>query len=376
MAIDYLEIRDINREIIGVIDTAKSIIWHTVYYGVGDFEIYAKSTSQNIYLLQQDRYVTIQDRDDIGIIESVNIIDNLEDGGMIIATGRFAKSLLERRIIYNLSGKTNTATILRGNVEQNIRQVVSDNAINCSFDNRRNMPILELGTLSNIPDIIVDDSGNAAQKQVSYDNLLEYTDGVLQEYELSAKVYLDTDTVQKKLKYRVEKGIDRSIDNVLGLEPVIFSKEFDNLLESNYLYDTTLEKNTALIGGAGEGKDRFYAIVIPSETGLARREMFVDGSSINKKYTEGETEKEYPDATYSAMLKTLGRQTIAPLNVIETFSGTINVTNGNYILNRDFELGDIVTVQDNKINKYINVRINEVTEVQDENGYTVEAKYA
>lgn len=43
--IEYVEVRSAStREIIGIIDNSKSIIWHDVYYGVGDFEIYAPCT--------------------------------------------------------------------------------------------------------------------------------------------------------------------------------------------------------------------------------------------------------------------------------------------------------------------------------------------
>lgn len=126
MAIEYVEIRDINREIIGVVDTANSIIWHEVYFGVGDFEIYAKATPEHLFLLVEDRYVTRPESDNVGIIEKIVIADNIQDGKMIVATGRFAKSILERRLIYKLSGKTNTPTILRGNVEENIRRVIAE----------------------------------------------------------------------------------------------------------------------------------------------------------------------------------------------------------------------------------------------------------
>lgn len=376
MAIEYVEIRDINREIIGIVDTAKSLIWHEVYYGVGDFEIYAKATPEHLFLLVEDRYITRPESNNVGIIEKINIVDDLQDGRMIIATGRFAKSILERRLIYNLSGKTNKPTILRGNVEVNVRNVVSANAINCAFDSKRNISMLELGTLSQIPDIIVDDAGNAAEKQVSYQNLLEYTDGVLQEYGLSAVVLLDTDNVAKKLKYVVLKGVDRSADNTAGLNPIIFSKEYDNLTDSEYSFDTSTERNVALIGGEGEGLQRFYSLIAPNINGLARRELFVDASSINKKYKDdSDVEHEYTDAQYKTMLDTLGKQTLAPLIPTEIFNGTINVTSGNYILNRDFWLGDIVTVQENSLGLYINVRITETTEIQDENGYKVEVKY-
>lgn len=164
----------------------------------------------------------------------------MQDGFMIVASGRFAKSILDRRQIYQLSGTSNTATILRGNVETNIRSLVSNNAINCPFDARRNISILRLGALANIPAIIVDENGNPAQKQVSYQNLLEYSDEVLEEYGMAARVGLNDDT--KNLEYIVYTGSDRSASNESGNEPVIFSAEFDNLTASEYMFDITPKK--------------------------------------------------------------------------------------------------------------------------------------
>lgn len=373
--IKYVEIRDASREIIGIVDTAKSIIWHAVWFGVGDFEIYAPATAANLALLQVNNYVTRNDTIDVGIIETINIADSIQDGAMITASGRFAKSILDRRHIYKLSGNTNTATILKGNVEIAVRQVIKDNAISCSFDSSRNIAELGLGALANIPAVIVDENGKAAEKQVSFDNLLTYTDGVLQEYGLSAYIQINFNAA-KKLLYFVKQGTDRSVDNTNELDPVIFSKDFDNLISSEYLYDTQTEKNTALIGGEGEGLDRYYTLLKSSKKGLARRETWVNASSLSKKYKDDQDQEQtYTDAQYSAMLISQGKQTLAPLIITETFNGSLDVTNGNYRLNRDFELGDIVTVEEKSINKYINVRIAETTEVQDENGYTVDAKY-
>ena len=371
--IEYVEVRNADFNIIGIIDNASSIIWHSVYYGVGDFEIYIKVTQRILDMLQIGYYITRSNDIEVGIIEAINITDNLQDGKMIVATGRFAKSILDRRHIYKLSGTVNTPTILRGNVEKSIRQTVSDNAISCT-DTRRNIPVLELGALANIGKIIVDDAGAAAQKQVSYQNLLSYTDGVLQEYEMASIVVLDTE--RAKLQYLVYAGADRSVTNGEGNAPIIFSKEFDNLSDSTYTYDTTAEKNTALIGGAGEDISRFYVLLAGSETGLARRETWIDASSVNREYDNESGEKTaYSDSVYTEMLKTEAMQGMEEMKTVESFSGTIDITNGNYVYNRDFALGDVVTVQDNDIGKYVNVRILEVTEVQDENGYTIEAKY-
>jgi len=458
--INFVEIRNAERVTIGIIDTANSVIWHSKFYGVGDFEIYAQATEKNLELLQVGNYVTRQDNEEVGIIESITVDFTIQSGYMITATGRFAKSLLDRRIIYKLSGNTNTPTILRGNVEIAVRQTVLDNAISCSFDSRRNIPILGLAALKNLTPVIVDSSGNAAQKQVSYQNLLEYTDSVLQEYGLSARViYNDSN---KMLLYAVNQGTDRSTDNTDGNEPIVFSIEYDNLNSSNYLYDETSLKNAALIGGAGQDLERFYSLLTGGKSGLQLREMFVDASSqsrtikasaLQTAYPSGtftglnfvvggviyatlvlkldteyslstlqdtfptgsvsgtafkvggvtyatavygkentyiltavgykayldakgtDADYEYTAARYTMILNQQGSEKLQDKIVNETFKGDINVSFGVWRYGEDYFLGDIVTVQDNYINKYINTRITEVTEVQDENGYSVDVVF-
>ena len=368
--IDILEIKNTDRVTVGVIDVANSIIWRSVYYGVGDFEIYIKLTAENVALLKKDYYVTRPNNDEIGIIENIAFTFDMTNGYMMTVTGRFAKSLLDRRIIYKLSETVNTPTILRGNVEIAVRQTVLDNAIDCGFDSRRNMPILGLAALNNLTPIIVDENGNPAQKQVSYQNLLSYTDEVLTEYGLSSRIIINNSN--KKLLYSVFQGTDRSVDNSDGNAPIIFSVDYDNLNSSNYFYSETALKNSALIGGAGQDLERFYTLLSQGKTGLALREMFVDASSINRTYTDAQDqEQQYTNAQYREMLNQKAQQEFKQHIINETFTGDVNATFGAWIYGRDYFLGDIVTVQDNNIGKYANVRISEVTEVQDENGYTL-----
>lgn len=130
-----------------------------------------------------------------------------------------------------------------------------------------------------------------------------------------------------------------------------------------------------MIGGAGEDIQRFYTVLYGSFSGLDRRETWVDAASVNRKYKDGETEREYTEAQYREMLETKGKQELAKHIETETFDGTLNVTGGVWRLNEDYFLGDIVTIQDNKLGKYMDVRITESIEAQDENGYTVSLTY-
>ena len=374
MIIEYVEVRNSNLETIGIIDTAASIIWHKVYYGVGDFEIYAQATATHVDLLQRGNYITRLNDDEIGIIETVEINRDSQDGLTITASGRFAKCLLDRRVIYTLSGKTNKATVLTGNVESAARALVANNAISCSFNTNRNISLLQLGAHSGSTKIIVDQDGQPTQKQVANDNLLTYTDALLQEYLMSAKIVLSAD--ESKLQYKCFEGIDRSMNNPSGIESIIFSPEFDNLSESDYLSDERKVRNAALIGGEGEGLDRFYSAIEGTESGINRREIFIDASSIAQKYEDDNNEEHsYTDEEYKEMLDSRGKMQLSQLIQVDAFSGTINTAFGNWLLDRDYSLGDIVTIQNNEIGIYANVRIIETTEVQDANGYNVSLNY-
>lgn len=374
--IDYIEVLDTTKTAIGIIDIAKSIIWHDVYFGCGDFEIYVQANEQTVELLQIGNYVTRNDTNDVGIIEKINSTFDLQDGYMLIASGRFAKSILDRRLIYRLSGNTNRPTVLSGLVEVAARKLVQDNAINCTFNTKRNIPSLVLGQLKGFQAKIIDENGNNADKQVSYQNLMLYTDELLQEYGLAAKITINDSN--KNFLYTVYTGTDRSTNNTGGYQPIILSTDYDNLNSSNYSYDETDMRNAVLIGGEGEGLDRFYTLLDYNKQGLELRELFVDAGSINRKYKEegSDTEQTYTTAQYTALLKQQGQASLNELQaLIEQFNGDVNVTYGKWVFNRDYFIGDIVTIQDNKINKYINCRITETTEVQDENGYSVDVLF-
>ena len=369
--IEYVEIRDENTDLLGIIDTAQSIIWHSVYYGVGDFEIYVAALPEIVELLQEGRYVTRIDNNEVGIIETLDIFDDPTSGTMITASGRFAKSMLDRRLIYNLSGTVNSPTIISGNVETEVRRLVTENAIACAFDSRRNIPVLALGELAGLPHIIVDEIGQATQKQVSYQNLLTFTDLLLEEYGLAATVILDADA--RLLRYVIYEGTDRSVDNDDCDEPITFSKEFDNLTAANYHFSNQLEKNVALIGGEGEGLERFYSLLAGNQAGLERRELFVDAGSVNRTYKdENEEEQNYDDDAYRAMLDAAGRQTLTEHKAEETLLGTVDVINSSVVYNVDFFLGDVVTMQSDELGRYINERLRDVLERQDGDGYTIE----
>lgn len=376
--IEFLEIRDSTRKLVGVIDTAKSIIWEAEYYGAGRFEIYAPLTDNSKALLQMGNYVTRRDEENAGIIEAVQYTDSVQDGVMIIASGRMLKSIFDRRLVYRLNGNTINPVRISGNLASAIQGVVRAHA-GAGASAARNMGVT-IGSNGGITKTITaaTEQGDESSRQSSYKGLLEFTDAILQEYECGALMRIDPDSLQ--MIYDLYEGQDRSVGNTAGNTPITFSQDFENLLKAEYTVDTTALKNWALIGGEGEGLARFFATYAQSNlTGLQRREVFVDASSIPRKYqTDGsETEQEYTPAQYTTMLVGQAQTDLKELITTETFTGEINLTYSPYKYgkNADFWLGDLVTIQDNVLGLYTTVRILKATEVQDDSGYLLTLEY-
>jgi hypothetical protein len=185
------------------------------------------------------------------------------------------------------------------------------------------------------------------------------------------------DESTKKLQYAVYTGMNRSNGNTDGNNPIVFSQDFDNLISSDYQISNMEWKNAALIGGQGEGTERFCVLMVDStQTGINRREVFIDSSSQSKTYkNNSDQEVEYTDSEYTQLLITDAMQKISEFKEIESFSGEIDITNSIYKFNRDFYLGDLVTIQDNQIGVYQTVRIIKATEVQDDNGYILSVEF-
>lgn len=372
--IEYLEIRDESRKLVGVIDDAKSVIWNPEYYGAGTFEIYAPLTENDKELLKTGYYITRRDDVQVGIIEAIDYTDSVQDGAMILAAGRMAKSVLDRRIVYNLSGNRNAPTRISGNVAAAVQKVVKNHA-GSGASAARNMGILQ-GSNGGITKTITTAAGNPTSRQTSYGGLLEWTDSVLQEYGCGSYISINSNLA---LVYNCFEGVDRSVGNTAGNTPIIFSQDFDNLVSAEYTHDTATEKNAALVGGEGEGMERFCVEISESNlTPWTRRETFIDASSQSQTYQDDSgNEKTYTATEYAEMLTSQGMAELSELSITETFTGELNAAFSPYQYgkDKDFWLGDIITIRDNKLGLYMNVRVLKALEVQDDSGYLLSIEY-
>ena len=335
-----------------------SEIWgELAYYGVGEFEVYTRATERALASLKNGNYIRIPNKPHLWLIERVNPSYDAERGLMISASGRQAKQILGKRII-------NAQTQLATDLQAAVLNLVSKHAGAGASASRRIVGLSTGGTLSQA----------IGETQVSYKNLLTYTDELLKTYESGAELTI----TGVNLLYRIYKGIDKT-------EDIIFSQTFDNLLSSDYSIDESNYRNFALIGGQGEGAERILDTVnLENKTGIDLCEMFVDAKDISSKYIDDNGQEQELDltkasdlATYKSWLRERGRSTLAEYIRVETFDGTIDTTNTAYTFGRegDYYLGDRVRVQDNRLGVYITPRILKFTFNQTTEEYTEKIEY-
>ncbi|WP_317300867.1 siphovirus ReqiPepy6 Gp37-like family protein [Allobaculum stercoricanis] len=327
---------------IDIVDNATSVIWNKRYFEAGDFEIYISSNEKTAESLKKRYFVMRQDDDMICMITHVEYKDDHENGNFKIVSGQSVEALLKRRIVWQQTSSKSSET-----VEQFIRRLIDENAINPT-DTKRKIPFLELGELKGFAEKL--------DKQLTGDNLLDAIVELCKAYEYGFKITLEN----KKLKFELYKGIDRSY-NQSTLPFVTFSDAYDNLIDSQYIYDENDAKNVALVAGEGEGLDRRTASV-GEASGIDRQEIFVDARDISS------NNGEVTESDYIAQLQEKGKENIVSYE--ETFESTVE-SQTDYIYKKDWNLGDIVNHENTSWNLFVTPRIVEVLECEDENGHSV-----
>lgn len=346
--ISYVEVRDkYSRLPFAAVEPVEC--WFELsFYGLGEFEVYTRATAPALAALQNGNYITIPHKPFIWLIEAVERTYKAGHGYMISARGRQAKAILGKRII---GAQTQLADDLTSAVFDLIRKNAGEEATAAR----------KIEGLSELTSAVVQ---KITETQVSFRNLREYTDELLQAYEKGAEL---TITDAAAFRYNLYEGVDRSAE-------IIFSQTFDNLLSSSYSVNTAALRTFALIGGQGEGTARILQEydAAPSMRGIDRAEIFVDAKDISSKYTAADgTEQELDLSTaaglntYKAWLTERGKAKTAETAQIDVFEGEIDTEQTPYKFGEDFYLGDRVRVQDDFLGVYITPRVLKITMRQD-----------
>lgn len=329
-----------------IIDSYESVIWNIQFFDFGEFVLTVPRTKKNIRLLKKDVYL-VRDFDmtssafyNVMIIEKVETEYEIEKGWIITVSGKGLKSLLRRRVIWNQAN-------YNGNVEQGIRQAVTDNAINPTASGRK-ITGLALGPVKNI--------AGTFEAQLCGENLGEWLVETGTAYGIGWDIYIYNGSYIFELK----TGTDRSTAQS-DRDPVIFSPEYDNLVSVKVSEDWENFINAGLVVGEGEGVNTRTASV-GSATGLARYEDYINGGSVS---SNGEI---ITLATYLKMLQSFGEEEIKNRAYTRKVEAEV-IADGLFKLNEDYYLGDIVQMEIEGISA--KTRILEIIYSEDANGVKI-----
>ena len=336
-----------NLEIVGVVDTYISVIWTSRYYTSGDFELYVSATSDMLALLQTNFYL-VRDKDinedemqNVMIIKNIDLTTDPEDGNQLAVTGKSISSIVGQRVVAS-------QTVLSGQFKSIVHLLLAENIV---------YPSLAARGISNFEFENVSGFDDNLDLQVSGDNLEEYFAALFEKYEYGWDVYIK----DGKFIFTMYKGADRSYNQSVNPH-IVFSNEFDNLLNTDYQYLTEEFKNVAIVAGEGDGASRIKQVV-GTATGINRFETWVDAQGVST------NEGNITNADYMAMLTDKGTEALTEYVNNELFDGETDVTT-QYVLNRDFFLGDVVQVE-NDFGISATARILEIIESEDDSGTAV-----
>lgn len=334
-------VKNTEYKLVGVIDTSSSVIWTERYNDAGDFEIYIKASEDILSILQKGYYLEKDGSESVMVIETGEIKTDTENGNYMTYSGRSLETILSRRIVWK-------QTNLTGNAEAAVRKLITENFISPEIPERK-IENMKLGPLQGFTEKI--------DMQVTGQTVEDTVKKICRGFGWGYKIMLDgTDFV-----FSLYKGIDRSYKQN-QVPYVTFSPEFDNLINSDYLFNLKDYKNVALVAGEGEGTAR-RTKTVGNAQGLERREIYVDSRNVSS--NNGElTEQEY-----EAALAEEGAQTLSEHKMMESFEGEVNYQTP-YVYKTDFFMGDVIEV----VNEYgisATPRISEVIECEDESGHSI-----
>lgn len=291
---------DKNFKIIRLLENFESLIWADKYFGCGEMEFHAP------YSLENAKYIYDNQENKVGVIESL-IYENFRHK----YKGRFLKSLLSNKVI------SSTRTYFNKTPEYIVKDLVAKFAgqsIKIEPNKNRGTVIENL--------------------QVTGENLMEFTDKLLENSELGARIDFDFNT--KTLTYIVFEGTDNS--NKMPL-----SKDFENIIEFTYTKDASNFKNFAYVAGEEkEGKPRTIVKVDRRKNQSEEKlEIWVDARDLQSTYqTDDGKDATLSAEEYKQVLVARGKEKLDEYSALET----VDIEPMG-----DFEIGEIRTFKDGSL---------------------------
>lgn len=377
-----LLILDTSFKAITLFDTFESLIWSDRYSTNGDVELCIPVSKDALEMLRYDYYMWIKESDHVMIIEDKKIVTDFEEGNKLLVTGRSLESILDRRIIWN-------KTILTGNLQNGVQKLLNENIINPTDVKRK---------ISNFVFEASADAGITSltlEAQFTGENLYTVISRICEVNGLGFKITLND---SNQFVFKLYLGKDRTYDQLINPH-IVFSPEYENVINSNYLESKKTLKTVALVAGEEfdstitnvedalddylNGTDDFIevtdgvvrkttiaAAASGEGTGVDRREMFTDALDI-RQTVDG---VKMDDATYLSQLEYRGSAELSENTFTQSFEGELETTH-TFEFGVDYFMGDKVQI----VNEYgieSVVRVTELVMSQDATGFVMHPTFS
>ena len=230
-------------ELLGVLEVFNSVVFEDRAFSVGSFSVEALITDGTKELLVPENIIWIEG-DTAGVIEYVRE-EAGKSGPYISVKGYLLTGVLERRILwgrYDLSGTP--AAVMHG--------LVNDCCISPTRGGAEARKIPGLVSLAPAA------GGDAIRAQKTGGTLLEALEELGAAYGVAFGVRFNPAVPQ--MEFWTRRGQNRSVNQTTN-DPVFYSTELDDVLSSEYSYNSQDWRNVALVAGEGEGNDRTMVVV-------------------------------------------------------------------------------------------------------------------
>lgn len=355
-----LYIYDRDMTLRGVIDEFATLIWSRRYWSCGDFRLLVPFTDKHIELLTQNRLIMKRGDAEAGEIRYIAVSKNAQGLEQIEAQGRFATNWIGKRALIK-------PIITTDNTQNILRRIVNEAIINPADTSKRIPGIF----MADMPDL---GSGVIEYASEPFINALLACETAAKAAKLGFRIISDPRTQRRE--FLVYAGRDLTADNNDGNPPCVFSQEFDNITEQEFVNSVENLRTTAYVAGeAVDGVPRAVIEVGGKAVGADRSEVFIDASDITQ-IVRGENGVEtlLPDARYHEMLYQRGVSELEGYRESLAFSSGLNMS-GNLKYRDDFDVGDRVTCVNRRWGVKINVRITEIREIYEKNQTRIEATF-
>lgn len=352
---------DTNYNIVGILDNYNSAIFTKRYWECGDFELYIKANKKSLELLKPNYFVKYANDTYIYVIESIQLSTNQEDGDFLTIKGRSAESILDRRILYNHRAVSNKiggfmVTYPTGSLIWTVEDCIR-NALEMTIApiNPTEQGYLYdwygnfvLGKRQGFTEIM-------PQTQLTGVNLYDFVTEQCKKNNYGMRVHLNDN---KNFEFNLYRGRDCSY-NQKDNPYLIFSTEFGNLLNTNYIFNNTNFKSHIITAGEGDGDNRLWIERYRKDTShfsnINRREVFLDNKSVSSDEVEN----------YIGLLNDTAEMEIIKYNAVEELDGEVTSIKG-----MEYQLGDIVQIT-NEYGLSATAKILEIIECENETGYSI-----